>query len=625
MKIKIICILFLLCSFTVFAQIPQTLDSLKVFLKTQKQDTTYVLALNDYAFFMVQEGKFDETNKTIAQIETLSKKLNFGTGFYKAENMRGVIEYTKQKPEKAMKHFLKCNEIILKYKLPNKIYQNSLNNVGIIYEQLGDRENATKYAMQLIDFQEKNNLNPLKTWPYDMIGSNLSFYGKYEEALKYHQKGLEIETRYKNEVNMAIGENRIGNLIESMGNPKAAKEHFQKALKLTEKANYKLLEAEVLINLGRMYRLEKGFNIAETYLLRSVKLSKELESVKTQLEASQGLGTIYLEQNKLDKAQFYFEESLKLSKEIEDPEFVYQANNDLVELYEKKGDFEKAFFFQKNAVAAKDSMFKLETAKNTEDLLRKYETEKKEQEIALLNAKNEKSSLQNKALIGGGMLLILLTGISVVFLINKNKLKRLEESQKLRNKIATDLHDEIGSTLSSIMLISDMAQKQEGGSQKMFTKINSDSKSVMESVDEIIWSISPMNDSLQGIILRLKEYAQPLAVSKNIKFEMKADAEIEKLNLDVEVRRNLYLIVKEAINNLMKYSEATEASVHFNKDKKNLLVKIVDNGKGFDNEQITTRNGLKNMQARAAEIKGNLKFETQKDAGSKLTLEIPMA
>jgi tetratricopeptide (TPR) repeat protein len=69
--------------------------------------------------------------------------------------MRGVVEYTKQRPEKAMKHFLKCNEIFQRYKLPNKIFQNSLNNIGIIYAQMGDRENATKFAIQLIEFQEK--------------------------------------------------------------------------------------------------------------------------------------------------------------------------------------------------------------------------------------------------------------------------------------------------------------------------------------------------------------------------------------------------------------------------------------------------------------------------------------
>ncbi len=83
------------------AQYPKTLDSLKVFLKTQKQDTIYVLALNEYAFLIIQEGKYDESEKYIKQMENLSTKLNYGTGFYKAMNLKGVIEYSKQNPKKA--------------------------------------------------------------------------------------------------------------------------------------------------------------------------------------------------------------------------------------------------------------------------------------------------------------------------------------------------------------------------------------------------------------------------------------------------------------------------------------------------------------------------------------------
>ena len=138
------------------AQVPHSLDSLKVFLKTKPQDTTYILALNDYAFQIIQQGNFDDSQKIINQMQYLSDKLHYGTGFYKAMNMRGVVEYSKQNPKKAMDYFLKANEIITKYKLPKKLFQNSLNNIGIIYSDLGDRDNATLYSMKLIDFQEKN-------------------------------------------------------------------------------------------------------------------------------------------------------------------------------------------------------------------------------------------------------------------------------------------------------------------------------------------------------------------------------------------------------------------------------------------------------------------------------------
>jgi two-component system, NarL family, sensor histidine kinase UhpB len=160
---KTILIFFLFSLFYSFSQVPKSQDSLNVFLKSKPQDTTYVLALNEYAFLLIQKGKMDEAKNAIAQMEKLSRQFNYGIGFYKVMNMRGVIEYSNQNPQKAMEYFIKCNTIIEKYKLPKKILQNSLNNIGIIYNQMGDRENATKYAIKLIDFQEKNKLKPFKT------------------------------------------------------------------------------------------------------------------------------------------------------------------------------------------------------------------------------------------------------------------------------------------------------------------------------------------------------------------------------------------------------------------------------------------------------------------------------
>jgi two-component system, NarL family, sensor histidine kinase UhpB len=129
-----------------------------------------------------------------------------------------------------------------------------------------------------------------------------------------------------------------------------------------------------------------------------------------------------------------------------------------------------------------------------------------------------------------------------------------------------------------------------------------------------------VNDSLQGILLRLRAYAQPLAESKNITFDFKADEVIEKLILPMEIRRNLYLIAKEAINNLIKYSEASRANVHFSQDKKSIFILISENGKGFDPMAVTARNGLKNMQIRAKEIRGNISIESEIGKGSEITL-----
>lgn len=625
MNIRLICILFLIFSFDGNAQFPKTLDSLKVFLNAQKQDSTYVLALSEYTHGIIRSGNFNQADSLIDKINELSKQLNFPAGYYKVAYLKGFIEYNKQNPRKSLDHVFEGINVFKRYNLPKKYYQSSLNSMAILYVDLGDQNKAITRAMELVKYQETNNLKPFLGLPYLLLAENQILFKKHKEALVFYKKYLEIETPINNLVNLAAAETGIGKVYILLGNNLQAVKHLKTALKYAVKANYAVQEGEVRMNLGRAYMNLNQLDFSEENLKKAEKISRKLGSLQSNYKACQNLGLLYFKQRRFALAENYLVEALSFAKKIENPEHQYVVNLALADLFSLKKDFKKAYFYIKQSEVFKDSTFKLETIKNTENLLQKYNIEKKEQEIALLNAKNEKSSLQNKALIGGGSLVFLLTGVLVLFLVNKNKLKRLEESQKLRNKIATDLHDEIGSTLSSIMLISDMAKKQDGESQKMFTKINSDSKSVMESVDEIIWSISPMNDSLQGIILRLREYAQPLAESKSMKFEIKADTNIEKTKLETEVRRNLYLIVKEAVNNLMKYSEATEANVKFSQERNKLLVTIQDNGKGFDYELVTNRNGLKNMYGRATVINGSLAFETSLGNGSTLTLSVPMA
>ena len=619
--------LFLFFGFDSYAQFPKTIDSLKVFLKTSPRDTTYILALSEFTFQSIQHGEYAAADSGITALESLSKKLYFGTGFYRAMNSRGFLAYSKQKYDAALDYFQKCILIIEKYKLPKKTYQNALNNISIAYGALGDRENATKYAMELIDFQEKNNLRPLKSSPYDRIANNLQHYKKYDEAMNYYQKALQIEKENNNKVYIAIAENSIGNLYELLKKPKEAIDCFLRGLKMAEEADYKLLQADFLINLGRLYFAQNEFEKAEAYLKKSEKFAKELDAPESLKIVYHNLGDLYSKQRKNALAEKYYLESLALAKEIKDINSLYSINENISIFYADLKNYQKAYEYKLASDMAKDSTFKLETAKNTEELQRKYESKQKEQEITLLNEKNAKSSLLNKSIIIGGILLFLLIGVFTIFVLNRNKLKRLQEAEKLRNRIASDLHDEIGSTLSSILLISGMAKNQTAiadndKSNKMFTKIHSDSQHVMESVDEIIWSVNPVHDSLKGILLRLREYAIPLAESKNIVLDFTVDEGIEHLTLPMEIRRNLYLIIKEAINNLVKYSEANQASVHFTKDKKDIITLVQDNGKGFDTLMNTTRNGLKNMKLRASEIGAKIDILSSQEIGTSIRLSL---
>jgi len=137
-----------------------------------------------------------------------------------------------------------------------------------------------------------------------------------------------------------------------------------------------------------------------------------------------------------------------------------------------------------------------------------------------------------------------------------------------------------------------------------------------------VWTINPENDQFEKIILRMRNFAFDLLGAKKIDFEFDADDDITRLKLPMEVRKNLYLIFKEAANNMVKYSEANRAMISIKEEKGNLTMLIRDNGKGFDLNQLTEGNGLKNMRKRAEEIGAKLLIESFPGSGTLIQLKI---
>ncbi|MEO8237917.1 MAG: tetratricopeptide repeat-containing sensor histidine kinase [Flavobacterium sp.] len=602
MKKYILFLLFITGS--LFAQVPKSMDSLAIFLKTKPHDTTYVLALNEYTFLLVQEGKTDDAKKSVLGMENLTKKLNYGTGFYKVMNMRGVIEYTNQNPQKAMDYFLECNKIIEKYKLPKRIFQNSLNNIGIIYEQIGDRENATKYAMKLINLQEKNNLRPFKSSPYNLLGNNLKFYKKYDEALTYFNKALVIETELKNFSGMAICENNIGNLYDDLKKSQEAINHYEKGLSYAETVNYKLLQTDLLTNAGRLYQKLKNYVKAEKYLKKSEVFCRELEATQSLKIVCSNLGDLYFFQKKYDLSEKYYQEALALAKEIKDPEFLYTANENLSELYEAKGDYKKAFEYKKTAEVSKDSINKIDIAKNTEDLLRKYETDKKEQEIAIKNIQINNANKQKWFLLSG----ILLLGVigSLVFYQSLNRKKTNDKLQILNdeldkaNKIKTrffsilnhDLRSPVANLIHFLHLQKDSPELLDEETRKrMQNKTISGAENLLCSMEDILlWS--------KGQMENFKPHPKNISVNQlfedtkkvfsgyhNIQFEYHNPD-----NIEIFTDENyLKTIIRNLTSNAINVFTTTQNPIIIWKawqDNEKSFLSITDNGPGASKEQF---------------------------------------
>lgn len=216
----------------------------------------------------------------------------------------------------------------------------------------------------------------------------------------------------------------------------------------------------------------------------------------------------------------------------------------------------------------------------------------------------------------------------------KKLIVQLEENQLLkekmentRNKIAQDLHDDIGSTLSSILLYSSAAQKKtrfkNGEAAETFSKISKIANTMMDEMSDIIWAINPVQDSMDKILKRMHYYAAPLILAQNMQFDFKFNEDIKQLHLGLEKRKNLFLIFKESINNALKYSEGTNIFVKLYRTDGCLHMLVKDNGKGFTNPS-EIGNGLNNMKIRAEDVEGKLEITSQENDGTTIHVTMPL-
>ncbi len=215
-------------------------------------------------------------------------------------------------------------------------------------------------------------------------------------------------------------------------------------------------------------------------------------------------------------------------------------------------------------------------------------------------------------------------------LVAIEKLQSQLAVEKLRNKISGELHDDIGSTLSGISMYSHMlsGMLQKGSIQTATEAAGTIQKSADEIVGklgDLVWAINPGKDSFANMLTRIHEYGIEMCRPAAIEFEWNCKT-IDKANEPgMEIRRNVFLVAKEAINNAVKYSHAKRIRVDIEEIHGLFNMKFEDNGDGFDMQTITPGNGLENMQKRAESIGASLQIQPQINRGTVIffSLKIP--
>lgn len=207
--------------------------------------------------------------------------------------------------------------------------------------------------------------------------------------------------------------------------------------------------------------------------------------------------------------------------------------------------------------------------------------------------------------------------------ICSERITKYLSEERLRTKIARDLHDEMGSILTSINVLSKVAMQTGFVNDEVknyLQKIKDNSANMMESMSDIVWAINPLNDSIEKILLHMKEFAAEMLEPARINYYFKEEGKLDKSLLNLEQRKDLYMIFKEAINNAVKYSNATEISISIIVDENIMQLQITDNGKGFDSTKINHGNGLNNMHSRAMTMNATLRIKSILNTGTTILL-----
>jgi signal transduction histidine kinase len=477
----------------------------------------------------------------------------------------------------------------------------ALSTSGLIKDRQGKKAETLAPALEILNILQKNR-NPSNDLARQYIAVGI-IMGELKmdsvATLGYFNNGLTmalqlgdkatIRDAYVTKTSFYKQRNDYYNAYENI-----KKYHSYKDSIITDKTQTNIAELQT------KYETEKKDN--EITKLYSEQKIKQLQIDKLHTEQK-------IKQLAIEKQKAIIAGNKLLAKQKEDEIMLLSKERELLDLEVKQ----QTEALVKQQLLAKTQQQQLDLAA-------------KEKELSDINLKRQKQSKQ--IIIGTALALMALGGI----LFNRYQLKkRLAEKEKLlavRDVIAKDLHDEVGSALSSIKILSEVSQKNIDKDSKktalLLEKIVEQSEKTQQGMSDIVWAVKPDNDKLEDILIRMREYINSVLEPKNISVHFKADDKTMHHAIGMQQRRDLLMIFKEAVNNIAKHAGANNVNISIGQAGNNINLLIKDDGIGFNPEKITSSSGLKNMKARAEKMGGHLSISSTQQKGSVIKLTLPV-
>ncbi len=647
MKFSLSLILFVSFLFQAHSQSQKTLDSLTQVAENTKDDRLKLKILGDlcWSYGSINFDKALYFGKSELQLaEKLSDSNSIALAYSDIGNTYMRINNLKEALSYHLKAYALRDKLGLKAQAAG-----SISNISIIYKQLGNYKDALDYMHRSLKIYEEANDQAKQAVVLNNIGNVYLTYLKFDAAKESYQKAISIAKRT----------NSISTLANSYGGMFKYYYHkgdYQNALKQALIAEGYLkslnMQSDLAIvnnNIGQVYDKMDKYAEAMRYFKISLDFRVAMNDKLGIGSCYKNIGATYTKLKDYATAEKYLDKSIAIFKEQGAKDYLREAYDLLGSLFEQKEDYAKALKSYKGSVEIKDSIYSKEAMNKINELQIAYETEKKAQQIIVLNKENkiQKLILFKRNIFLGIALgaLIVLIGIGyLVFkslkLNQKANLQReiikqqdlatkavLNAEENERKRISGDLHDGLGQLFSAVKmnlsaLANEIEFKNDLSKESYQKTLNLVDESCRE-VRAISHQMAPNVLLKSGLATAIRDFINKIDARK-----LKINLETVGLQhrLDQNIETVLYRIIQESVNNVIKHANANMLDIQLTRDEEGINATIEDNGTGFDIALLDKYEGigLKNIRSRVEYLKGQVDFSSKQGAGTLVAIYIPL-
>ena len=344
------------------------------------------------------------------------------------------------------------------------------------------------------------------------------------------------------------------------------------------------------------------------------------------------IGHILLDKGGDAKAIPYLKEALASFNDNKDYAYAADALGLLHKAMAAKGMYADAYRYSLQELYYKDTLSANNRKEVVASMLAKYEVDRRDRTIALLNAQEKLTAAQlhHSHVMDIIYSVLALVAVVLVFMFfNIYRVRQRLKEVEMRNRLAGDLHDEVGSSLSSILLLSKMALNHNSNQaiqQQLLGTIKGNAEEVIDRMSDIVWTTDPKFDEGSSLRARMENYLDQVRQSTGLLVHAELDEELVNAAYPMDMRKNIFLIFKEAVNNVAKHAQATGLTVQLRKTESEMILSITDNGQGITPGEKPSGKGLESMQQRAALLGGTLAVAPAGNptGGTSIILHIPL-